>query len=131
MSNQVSIKAYAKRAKRRMTSGYWDKVRKEREEYIQNNPAEDAHKIIELYARRLMREIYADERDNKDNEIYSKVVKLLKSNTFTLNPIGQLIDHNEFDRLDKQAQQNYIIKLTDKYNEMRERYEREKQYHTL
>ncbi len=131
MSKSVSIKMYAKRAKHRMTSGYWDKVRRERDEYIQNNPAEDAHKIIELYARRLMREIYADESDNKDNEIYLKVVKLLQSNTFTSNPIGQLIDHNEYDRLDRQGQQNYIIKLTDKYNEMRERYEREKHYRSL
>ena len=125
MSNQVSIKAYAKRAKRRMTSGYWDKVRKEREEYIQNNPAEDAHKIIELYARRLMREIYFSLSSDKDEEMYRKVCNILDKDGYVCNPISQLIDHGEYDNLDFAGRQTYLIKLTDKYKELRERYERE------
>lgn len=125
--NTVSIKAYAKKAKRRMASGYWDKVREERDEYIRNNADENEDKIKELYARRLMREFYCDEESAQDNEMYHKVCKLLSSDSFTLNPIWQLIDHKEYDNLDIEARQNYIIKLTDKYNEMRERYEREKQ----
>ena len=129
--NAVSIKTFAKRAKHIMISGYWERVRNERDEYIRNNSSESAQKIIELYSRRLMREIYSSDNDTKDNEMYHKVCKLLRNNDFTLNPIGQLIDHNEYDRLNTAEKQNYIIKLTDKYNEMRERYEREKQYHSL
>ncbi|MBQ7977527.1 MAG: hypothetical protein IJ301_02900 [Clostridia bacterium] len=125
--NSVSIKAFAKRAKRRMTSGYWDKIREERDQYIRNNADENEQKIKELYAKRLMREFYCDEESAQDNEFYNKVCKLLQNNSFTLNPIGQLIDHAEYDKLDIEARQNYIIKLTDKYNEMRERFEREKQ----
>ena len=135
MSNQnVSIKAVAKKAKHRLISGYWDKLREEREEYIKNNASENEQKIRELYARRLMRDIYADASNEQDNELYRKVCKLLNQNTFTLNPISQLIDHNEYDTMDKTARQNYIIKLTDKYNEMRERYEKERQtklYHSI
>ncbi len=134
LQNTVSIKSYAKKAKHRMISGYWDRIRRERDEYIRNNNGENEQKIKELYSRRLMREIYSSDEDNADAELYRKVCKLLNSNTFTLNPIGQLIDHIEYDSLDNEAKQTYIIKLTDKYNEMRERYEREKQlkmYHSI
>lgn len=127
MNNQVSIKSFAKKAKHRLISGFWDKIREEREEYIKNNSNENEQKIRELYAKRLMRDIYSDANNDKDTELYRKVCKLLSQNTFTLNPISQLIDHEEYDNLDISARQNYIIKLTDKYNEMRERYEREKQ----
>ncbi len=124
--NSVSIKTYAKKAKERLTSGYWDKIRKERDEYIRNNSNENVQDILDLYSRRLMREIYSSDTNTYDAELYKKVCKLLSNNEFTLNPIGQLIDHSEYDSLDYTAKQNYILKLTDKYNEMRERYEREK-----
>ncbi len=123
----ASIKAFAKKAKQRLISGYWDKIRQEREEYIKNNSSESEQKIKELYARRLMRDIYYDAQNEKDNELYRKVCKILNQNSFTLNPISQLIDHDVYDKMDIEARQNYIIKLTDKYNEMRERYEREHQ----
>lgn len=123
----ISIKTFAKKAKHRLISGYWDKIRQEREAYIKNNSNESEQKIKDLYARRLMRDIYCDAQNEKDNELYRKVCKMLNQNAFAFNPISQLIDHKEYDNMDIEARQNYIIKLTDKYNEMRERYERERQ----
>ena len=37
----------------------------------------------------------------------------------------QLIDHEVNDKLDDNAKQNYIFELTDKYNELKHRYDLE------
>ena len=62
----------------------------------------------------------------KEDEFYKKVVKLLSENEYVLNPIMRLIDHDVYDGLSEVAKQNYIYELTDKYNEMKQRYEEEK-----
>jgi len=120
------MKDYAKLAKKRMASGFWDKIRQERAEYICNTN-EDADKINQIYTKRLMREIYATASEN-DEELYHKICNILDKDAFVLNPITQLIDHSEYDRLDFEEQQAYLIKLADKYQVLRERYDREKKY---
>ena len=121
-----TLKDYAKLAKKRMASGYWGRVREEVNTYIENNQEESPEKIKEMYSKRLMRELYLTDTFDKDADLYKKVCKLLSQDGYVLNPISQLIDHAEFDRLDDIAKQTYLIKLTDKYNELRERYEKEK-----
>ena len=37
----------------------------------------------------------------------------------------QLIDHDEYDKLSDEAKKNYIYALTDRYNELKEKYEKE------
>ena len=122
----ISIKKYAKKAKKRLVSGFWDSIRQEREVSI-NNAHEDGERIKKLYAKLLMHEIYFDSENVEDEKLYKKVCSILSSGEFLLNPIGQLIDHKQYDKLDSLGKQNYIIKLTDKYNTMRLRFEREKQ----
>ncbi len=121
---KLSLSDYAKLAKKRMASGVWDKIRREREEYIKNSN-ESAEKINRIYSKRLMREFYGFSTDN-DEELYHKVCHILESDSFVTNPITQLIDHAEYDKLDFPEQQAYLIKLADKYKELRERYDREK-----
>lgn len=122
----LSLKDYAKLAKKRLASGYWDKIRQERAEYI-NNSNEDVDKINEIYTKRLMREIYFSYQDN-DEELYRRVCRILDSDDCVINPITQLIDRAEYDQMDFDNQQAYLIKLADKYQQMRERYDREKGY---
>lgn len=122
----LGLSDYAKLAKRRMASGYWDKIRQERADYIKNSN-EDADKINRIYSKRLMREFYGFSADS-DDELYYKVCNILDKDSCVTNPITQLIDHNEYDKLDFSSQQAYLIKLADKYKELRERYDREKVY---
>ncbi len=124
---QVSIKSYAKKAKRRMTSGFWTNIRQERAKVIDN--ADSANHINEVYARRLMHSLYFQNENENDVLLYKKVCKLLSKDEFLSNPIGQLIDHSIFDNLSSENKQMYITKLTDKYNEMRSRFEQERQIH--
>jgi len=123
----VGLRDYAKLAKKRLASGFWDKIRQERADYIKNSN-EDASRINRIYTKRLMRELYSNSQDG-DEELYSKVCHILDKNSCVTNPITQLIDHNEYDKLDFPSQQAYLIKLADKYKEMRERYDREKDFH--
>ena len=104
-ANCLSMKDYAKRAKRRMASGFWDKIRQERDEYIKNNSQENPQKIKEYYSKRLMREIYFSASQDEDEELYHKVCKLLNKNDYILNPISYLIDHKEYDKLDFYAKE--------------------------
>ncbi len=121
----LNLKDYAKLAKKRMASGYWNQIRQERADYIKNNIGENVDKINQIYAKRLMREIYFSLSSDKDEEMYRKVCNILDKDGYVCNPISQLIDHGEYDNLDFAGRQTYLIKLTDKYKELRERYERE------
>ncbi len=125
LDQSVSIKKFAKSAKKRLGSGFWNSIRQEREESILS-AKENGDRVRKLYAKRLMHEIYFDSENIEDEKLYKKVCLLLSANEFLLNPIGRLIDHKQYDKLDDVGKQTYIIKLTDKYNMMRSRYEREK-----
>ncbi len=122
---EYSIKNYAKKAKRRLGSGFWNEIRQERANCIKN-AFDNADHIREIYSKKLMHTLYVQQEDDADVVLYKKVCKLLSKDEFTLNPIGQLIDHKTYDKLSSENKQTYIIKLTDKYNEMRERFERER-----
>ena len=123
---QVSIKSYAKKAKHRLGSGFWNEIRVERNALLSEN--ENAEHIKDMYSKRLMHSLYLVEND-EDAKLYKKVCKILSSDEFLSNPIGQLIDHQKYDKLDSENKQMYIIKLTDKYNEMKKRFEHERQIH--
>lgn len=127
-SKTLNLKDYARLAKKRMGSGYWEQIRQERADYIKNNSDENADKINHLYEKRLMREIYYTANQDKDEELYRKVCNILDKDGYVINPISQLIDHDEFDNMDFASRQTYLIKLTDKYKELRERYDKEREF---
>jgi len=122
---QVSIKNYAKKAKHRLGSGFWNEIREERASCIAN-ASDNAEHIKDIYSKKLMHTLYMQPESEEDALLYKKVCKLLTKDEFTSNPIGQLIDHKKFDRMNSENRQTYIIKLTEKYNEMRKRFERER-----
>ena len=66
--------------------------------------------------------------DSAEQKLYEKVVKLLTENEYVLNPITQLIDHSQYDKLDERAKQQYIFELAEKYNELKEKFENEHQH---
>ncbi len=127
MSPQNSLKSYARQAKKRLASGYWQQVQEDRTRFLTENISrgENEKNLKHMYQKRLEREIFSLPSGDEDEKFYRRVCLLLSSNECVLNPIKQLIDHSEYDSLDEQARQIYLFKLTDKYNEMRQRWERE------
>jgi len=124
-NNSISIKDYAKMAKKRLTSGYWTVIREKRTQFISNSDSTNIDKMQEAYTRRLERSLANEISNDDDTILYKKVCKMQEQDNFVLNPISRLIDHNVYDKLNDNDKQLYILKLSNKYNELLERYNME------
>ena len=60
-----------------------------------------------------------------DQELYEKVCKILSSDKIIINPIKELIDNKYYNTLSLEGKQKYIFDLSEKYKEMKSRYEKE------
>ena len=60
-----------------------------------------------------------------EQELYERVCKLLDSEDVVINPIQELIDYKLYNGLSLEAKQKYIFDLSEKYKEMKIRYNRE------
>ena len=68
---------------------------------------------------------YAKAYNTYEQELYNRVCKLLGSETIVINPIKELIDNKYYNTLTLEGKQRYIFDLSEKYKEMKARYERE------
>ena len=124
MKNQSTIYSLAKVAKDRLKHNNYEKTRESYsfnsispfERYLQENKKQ--HKNIERHENDIVVNSY-------EEEIYKKVCEILSSKVKVANPILELIDKNVFKTLDAESKQQYINKLTDKYNELKQRYYKE------
>ena len=60
-----------------------------------------------------------------EQELYNRVCRLLQSEEVVINPIQELIDRKYYNSLSLEAKQKYISDLSEKYKEMKIRYQRE------
>ena len=126
VNNQpVSRKSTAKQAKHRLTSGYWNDIRQKRNEYFNKIDYIDREKLQKTYSHRIERQLRGESTKDPDAVLYKKVCKLQSQDTFVLNPISQLINHDEYDKLGDTEKQLYLMRLTKKYNELLQRYNEE------
>lgn len=63
--------------------------------------------------------------NSHDQELYERVCKMLLSEEVIINPIQELVDRKIYNTLSLDAKQRYIIDLSEKYKEMKNRFERE------
>lgn len=57
-----------------------------------------------------------------DSQFINKVVGMLKANSEIINPLGVLSDNNYLKTLNEAEKQNYILRLSDKYNKIKNAY---------
>lgn len=60
-----------------------------------------------------------------EQELYERVCKLLDRDEIIINPIQELIDYKHYNTLSLDAKQKYIFDLSEKYKEMKNRYNKE------
>ena len=125
------LKKRALLAKQRMKMGYWQQMMQERENLLSRAGETDKAQIIVSEVQRAKYErdtniIIGSPRAGKDEELYVKVCRILDSDEITTNPIGQLMDKQEYDLLDEFGKQRYILQLSGKYRELKERYYKER-----
>lgn len=125
------LKKRALLAKQRMRLGYWDALRAERERVLREvgENEETKFKISEYQRAKLRRDtdlIVSQSPASVDEALYERVCRILDADEDTTNPIGQLIDQETYRRLDDGGRQRYILELSKKYRELRERYYEER-----
>ena len=131
MKEYSELKKRALLAKQRLKMGYWNKLDKEREEFLkrEGNSLENERKIKEIQRARFIRENIECINKSEITEcekMYVKVCEILDSDEDTCNPIGQLVDYDKYNSLDESGKQRYILWLSKEYNELKQRYYQER-----
>ncbi len=110
------LKKRAQIAKQRLKMGYWETLRQEIDERM-----DDA-----ATAKAFVQRVDTVTVSAPDEKMYKKVCAILDRDETTLNPIGQLIDNDVYSTLDPASTQRYILELSNKFRELKERYYRER-----
>ncbi|MBR2371529.1 MAG: hypothetical protein IKA90_01520, partial [Clostridia bacterium] len=80
--------------------------------------------VLKEYREVLTRQLF--EQESKEDEIlYKKVCELLSQNKVVTNPIGMLVDREKMHQLTERGKQQYVLELSKKFKEMKERYYQE------
>ncbi len=125
-----TFKEYAREARKRMKSGFWQKMRAEKEQAILEalRNGESIAVVEAQFKRKIQRAICAKEDEQQvldDEAFYEKVCKVLESSDLLMSPLAKLIDHDVYDNLSERDKQNYILKLSDRFVKMKQRYNEE------
>lgn len=131
MKKEISeIKRRALLAKQRLKMGYWQKMQEERErltrETADSARLEMANAIRKEEFERINNVALGDDFAEKEEKLYLKVREILDRDENVINPIGQLVEHSVYDRLDEANKQRYILELSSKFRQLRDRYYKEK-----
>ena len=119
-----TFKEYAKRAKERMKSGFWEQARQniQTEKQVAATLGLNTRKVSEEEHRKLQRQIYDYDGFCEEQEFYAKVEQMLDSNEIVSNPIMRLADRDYMETLSPAERQSYISKIATKYREAVEKY---------
>ncbi len=127
MEEQKSLKQYAREAKKRMKSGFWEKYRNELNEELERAKSTGVSESrVRDYFEQKARIIIKNNGKDESEEFYAKVKKILDEEGEIPNAIGRLTDKKVYDALDYEEKQRYTLRLSAKYLEALERYRREK-----
>jgi hypothetical protein len=131
MKEYSELKKRAILAKQRLKMGYWQNLLQQRNDLIELNGNTERAKAVasEISRQKFVRDNLISlnsEQAMEDEELYKKVCKILDEDDDPQNPIGKLIDKEKYENMDAMAKQKYVLYLSKKYCEMRDRYKMEK-----
>ena len=125
------LKKRAMLAKQRLKMGYWQAMTEERSRALDElgtSPL-SVQLIKDLQQAKVQRDVTRAlnaGQAEKEEQFYCRVCDILERDENVTNPIGQLMDREEYERLDEANKQRYILELSKKFREMRERFYRER-----
>ncbi len=121
-----SIKQYAKEAKRRLKSGFWQNHESEVEFGKQKAVSEGVavSKVVEYYSDK-RRRVVNETLTSDDEKFYKKVKRLLDEHGDAGDIIGRLTDKKQFAEMNYEQRQRYLMELSNKYLTALERYQKE------
>lgn len=120
------LKVLAKEAKKRLKTGFWE-ANHSKIAFIKNQAKTqgiDSSNIIKYYQTVVTKE---QEPEKDHNEVfYKKVKKILDSVGEVSDIIRRLIDFDEYNKMNYEKKQRYVMELSSKYRLALDRYKREK-----
>ena len=125
---EKTLKDYAKEAKRRMKSSFWQDYKAKLNSEISKaeESGESPSKIALYYQNKAS--ITVKGIKNDEEEFYQKVKDLLSTLGEVSDAIGRLTDKEYFDSLNYDQKQRYTLELSAKYVKAKERYYKELQF---
>jgi hypothetical protein len=122
MDGKKTLKDYAKEAKKRLKSNFWQDYKSkvtlesERAEEI----GESKSKIVEYYQSKVAVSIRGVK--SEDEEFYKRVKALIDTYGDVSDALGRLTDKDYFNSLSYDGKQKYMLELSKKYRIAKERY---------
>lgn len=119
-----TFKEYAKRAKERMKSGFWENAKQDlqHEKEVAATLGLNQRQVTYEQHQKLQKQIYNYDGFCRDEEFFQKVSLMLSGNEVVVNPIMRLADRDYMATLSPKEQQAYISKLAAKYRAAVEKY---------
>ena len=123
-----SLKVYAKEAKKRLKSSFWQnyKNRIDNEISIALADGVSVSKVKEYYQTKATVTIRGIE--SNDEPFYLKVKELLNTYGEVSDALGRLTDKEYYETLSYEQKQRYNLELSNKYVKAKERYYKELQF---
>lgn len=125
MNGNKSLKQYAKEAKKRLKSSFWQDYKSNIKTGI-DKAEEDGtpkSKVVEYYQSKAAVTIRGIKTEDED--FYLKVKDLLLTVGDVSDAIGRLTDKDYFSTLSYDGKQRYLLELSNKYLKAKERFYRE------
>ena len=123
-----TVKDYAKEAKKRLKSGFWQKHNEEidRQIFIAKKEGVPISEVVLYYSKKA--ESAIKNSSAEDEAFYEKVKDVLNKYGEVGNIIGLLTDKEYYDNLSYEQKQRYTLELSEKYRKAKERYYEEIEY---
>ena len=120
--NGKTLKEYAKEAKARMKSSFWQDYKNRVETQIEKAEEDGVSrsKVVEYYQSKAAVTIRGV--NSQDEEFYLKVKEILIAYGDVSDAIGRLTDKEYFATLSYDQRQRYTLELSEKYVKAKERY---------
>ncbi len=128
MKPQVkSIKSYAKEAKQRLKSRFWEEYKKEVDSGVKLAGKEglSASKVEKYFKNRVVRTVKGSKKE--DELFYKQVKTMLDKYGKPSDALSRLTDKPYFLSLSYEERERYLFRLSEKYLRAIERYEKERQ----
>lgn len=126
MEEGKTLKQYAREAKKRLKSGFWQDYMKDLGEKIEKaSEAGVAPSKVKEYYTYVVSENIKNRKDDEE-EFYLKVKKILDEEGEISDAIGRLTDKEVFNNLSYNEKQKYTLTLSERYLKAVERYKEEK-----
>jgi len=114
-------------AKQRMRMGYWEAMIRERTKKLAEcgEDVDTVRFVKEMQRAKVSRDgnlAMGSTQAMRDELLYQKVCVLLDSDEVITNPLGKLVENEIYDILDEGNRQKYILDLSKRFCEMKQRY---------